>query len=111
MSFFLSHQRAIPWKYLAVSFFVSNIIPIFAFRYHRWYVFNWKYNNFISFYQSHPNIFHAVPGLQEQDWLYGSDQLYAAKYLTYMPSRTDLRREIEQQKEFFLLQHKGENKD
>ena len=43
--------------------------------------------------------------------LNGSDQLYAAKYLTYMPSRADLRREIEQQKEFFLLQHKGENKD
>ena len=43
--------------------------------------------------------------------LNGSDQLYAAKYLTYMPSRTDLRREIEQQKEFFLLQHKGENKE
>ena len=38
--------------------------------------------------------------------LNGSDQLYAAKYLTYMPSRADLRREIEQQKEFFLLQHK-----
>ena len=43
--------------------------------------------------------------------LNGSDQLFAAKYLTYMPSRADLRREIEQQKEFFLLQHKGENKD
>ena len=43
--------------------------------------------------------------------LNGSDQLYAAKYLTYMPSKADLRREIEQQKEFFLLQHKGENKD
>jgi len=43
--------------------------------------------------------------------LNGSDQLYAAKYLTYMPSRADLRREIEQQKEFFLLQHKGENND
>ena len=40
-----------------------------------------------------------------------SDQLYAAKYLTYMPSRADLRREIEQQKEFFLLQHKGDNKE
>ena len=38
--------------------------------------------------------------------LNGSDQLFAAKYLTYMPSRADLRREIEQQKEFFLLQHK-----
>jgi predicted nuclease of restriction endonuclease-like (RecB) superfamily len=43
--------------------------------------------------------------------LNGSDQLFAAKYLTYMPSRADLRREIEQQKEFFLLQHKGENND
>ena len=43
--------------------------------------------------------------------LNGSDQLYSAKYLTYMPSRADLRREIEQQKEFFLLQHKGEKKD
>lgn len=43
--------------------------------------------------------------------LNGSGQLYAAKYLTYMPSRADLRREIEQQKEFFLLQHKGENKE
>lgn len=38
--------------------------------------------------------------------LNGSDQLFVAKYLTYMPSRADLRREIEQQKEFFLLQHK-----
>ena len=43
--------------------------------------------------------------------LNGSDQLFAAKYLTYMPSRADLRREIEQQKEFFLLQQKGENKE
>ena len=43
--------------------------------------------------------------------LNGSDQLYAAKYLTYMPSKADLRREIEQQKEFFLLQHKGEDKE
>lgn len=43
--------------------------------------------------------------------LNGNDQLYAAKYLTYMPTQEDLRREIEQQKEFFLLQHKGENRD
>ena len=41
--------------------------------------------------------------------LNGSDQLYAAKYLTYMPTREDLRREIEQQKEFFRLQHKRLN--
>lgn len=39
--------------------------------------------------------------------LNGSDQLFAAKYLTYMPKREDLRREIEQQKEFYRLQHKG----
>ena len=30
--------------------------------------------------------------------LNGSDQLYAAKYLTYMPTQEELRREIEQQK-------------
>lgn len=39
--------------------------------------------------------------------LNGNDQLYAAKYLTYMPTKEELRREIEQQKEFFLLQNKN----
>lgn len=38
--------------------------------------------------------------------LNGNDQLYAAKYLTYMPTKEELRREIEQQKAFFRLQHK-----
>ena len=42
--------------------------------------------------------------------LNGSDQLFAAKYLTYMPKREDLRREIEQQKEFYRLQQKGKIK-
>ena len=37
-----------------------------------------------------------------------NDQLFAAKYLTYMPTQEELRREIEQQKEFFRLQHKGD---
>jgi len=37
--------------------------------------------------------------------LNGSDQLFAAKYLTYMPTKEELRREIEQQKEFFILQN------
>ena len=37
--------------------------------------------------------------------LNGSDQLLAAKYLTYMPTQEELRREIEQQKEFFRLQN------
>ena len=38
--------------------------------------------------------------------LNGSDLLFAAKYLTYMPTKDELRREIEQQKEFFQLQQK-----
>ena len=37
--------------------------------------------------------------------LNGNDQLYAAKCLTYMPTKEELRREIEQQKEFFRLQN------
>ena len=43
--------------------------------------------------------------------LNGSDQLFAAKYLTYMPKREDLRREIEQQKEFYRLQHKDDKEE
>lgn len=38
--------------------------------------------------------------------LNNNDQLFAAKYLTYMPSQEELRREIEQQKEFFRLKNK-----
>lgn len=37
--------------------------------------------------------------------LNGNDQLFAAKYLTYMPTEQELRREIEQQKAFFRLQN------
>ena len=42
--------------------------------------------------------------------LHDSDQLYAAKYLTYMPTKEELRREIEQQKTFFMLQQKDKKK-
>lgn len=38
--------------------------------------------------------------------LNNNDHLFAAKYLTYMPTEEELRREIEQQKEFFKLQNK-----
>ncbi|MBQ1738288.1 MAG: DUF1016 family protein [Muribaculaceae bacterium] len=38
--------------------------------------------------------------------LHDSKQLFAAKYLTYLPTEEVLRREIEQQKELFYLQHK-----
>lgn len=41
--------------------------------------------------------------------LHDSDQLYAAKYMTYMPTEEELRNEIEQQKQFFLEQHGNEN--
>ena len=37
--------------------------------------------------------------------LNGSQQLFAAKYLTCLPTPEELRREIEQQKALFLLQH------
>ncbi|MBO7382393.1 MAG: DUF1016 family protein [Muribaculaceae bacterium] len=34
-----------------------------------------------------------------------NDQLFATKYLTYLPSKEELKREIERQKTLFLLQH------
>lgn len=37
--------------------------------------------------------------------LNGSEQLFASKYMAYMPTEEELRREIEQQKQFFLSQH------
>ena len=37
--------------------------------------------------------------------LHGNDQLFAAKYMAYMPTKEELEREIEQQKRFFLEQH------
>ena len=37
--------------------------------------------------------------------------LYAAKYLTYLPTEEALRREIEQQKEIFYLQHNKSNNE
>ncbi len=41
--------------------------------------------------------------------LHENNQLYAAKYMTYMPTEEELRNEIEQQKRFFLEQHGTEN--
>ncbi len=37
--------------------------------------------------------------------LHDNNQLYATKYMTYMPTEEELRNEIEQQKRFFLEQH------
>lgn len=40
--------------------------------------------------------------------LHENEQLYATKYMTYMPTEEELRNEIEQQKRFFLEQHGNE---
>lgn len=42
--------------------------------------------------------------------LHDNNQLFAAKYLTYLPKEEDLIAEIERQKEFFELQEKEKNK-
>lgn len=41
--------------------------------------------------------------------LHDNDQLYATKYMTYMPTEEELRNEIEQQKRFFLEQYGNDN--
>ncbi|BFK46939.1 PDDEXK nuclease domain-containing protein [Alistipes sp.] len=43
--------------------------------------------------------------------LHDNEQLYAAKYMTYMPTEDELRNEIEQQKRFFLEQHGTNNQE
>lgn len=40
--------------------------------------------------------------------LHDNDQLFATKYMTYMPTEEELRNEIEQQKRFFLEQYGNE---
>ncbi|MBR6198882.1 MAG: DUF1016 family protein [Spirochaetales bacterium] len=40
--------------------------------------------------------------------LHDSDNLFMAKYLTYLPTQEQLKAEIEQQKEIYRLQHGGE---
>lgn len=42
--------------------------------------------------------------------LHESEQIFAAKYMAYMPTEEELRREIEQQKQFFIEQHSGISK-
>ena len=41
--------------------------------------------------------------------LKGNEQLFASKYKLYLPTEEQLRREIERQKELYLLQHPGES--
>lgn len=36
---------------------------------------------------------------------HNSEQLFASKYMAYMPTEEELRREIEEQKRFFIEQH------
>lgn len=39
-----------------------------------------------------------------------SQQLFAAKYMTYMPTEEELRQEIDRQKQFFLEHHSADNR-
>ena len=41
--------------------------------------------------------------------LHDNNQLFAAKYMTYMPTEEELSNEIEQQKRFFMEQHGSHN--
>ena len=43
--------------------------------------------------------------------LNGNEQLFAAKYKTFLPSEEQLRTEIERQKQLFMLQHELTNKE
>ena len=42
--------------------------------------------------------------------LKGNEQLFAAKYKTFLPTEEQLRTEIERQKQLFMMQHEGNNK-
>jgi len=43
--------------------------------------------------------------------LKGNEQIFATKYKLYLPTEEQLRKEIEKQKELFILQHGGESKN
>ena len=51
------------------------------------------------------NITKISKDIAKYSILRDNKQLFAAKYLTYLPSEEELRREIERQKEIFQLQH------
>ena len=40
--------------------------------------------------------------------MHGSEQLFASKYFLYLPSKEELRAEIENQKMMFYLQHNSD---
>lgn len=43
--------------------------------------------------------------------LKGNEQLFAAKYKTFLPTEEQLRTEIERQKQLFMLQHENNNQE
>ena len=43
--------------------------------------------------------------------LKGNAQLFAAKYKIFLPTEEQLRTEIERQKQLFMMQHEGSNKE
>lgn len=43
--------------------------------------------------------------------LHDNDRLFMSKYLTYLPSKEELKEEIEKQKQIFYLQHEYSGKE
>ena len=56
-----------------------------------------------------PYVFAEQGIIARYSVLKGNEQIFAAKYKTYMPDETELRNEIERQKAIFLLTRKDEN--
>lgn len=71
--------------------------------------------SFVRFYKVFPNLqigqtasAQLLLSSQSATPLHGSEQLFQAKYLTFLPTKEQLIREIEEQKEIFRLQHEEE---
>lgn len=62
----------------------------------------------LSLTWSHYRSLLRVDNKEAREWysvLHDNEHLFQAKYMLYMPSEEELRKEIEQQKEVFRLQH------
>lgn len=75
---------------------------------------------FRIFYQCFPDEEIVNTRVHNLDWshfrslysvLHDNDRLFMSKYLTYLPSKEQLKHEIERQKEIFYMQHSELKKD
>lgn len=77
-----------------------SVFPDYEIWYARVPNLNWTH------YSSLLNCAETSKDLARYSILHDNNQLFAAKYLTYIPKKEDLLAEIERQKEFFELQEK-----